>query len=233
MFTTVKLIAFRRKIGATADDKAELKSWSVTETASRGSSSNTVPDYDTAEQNRLVKTSREVRVSLSNSGTNLFHPDLDLKTLMTNIRHFYDKAGNWPFPIGQNAALRKVWKIHTYANFLDWIQEPTGRAGVLSGPGNTRPTVTQDLMFVHEKRWEKLNDRAYKNTNEERARCCRYMDKFLEIDQLIQNRRMIRKMLRRVAFQIPDQPMEARRVTNYKQFLANVLIIIEAAYSEE
>ena len=87
-----------------------------------------------------------------------------------------------------------------------------------------------DLMFVHPARWARLNDRAYRNTEEEKRRLNGHMEKFLEPSELIRNKEMIRSMLRVVRYKMPTKPVEARRVSGYKQFLANVLLIIDAAY---
>ena len=89
-----------------------------------------------------------------------------------------------------------------------------------------------DLMFIHRDRWERLNQRSYRNTQEEKIRLNVFMEKFLEIGELVKNRKLIRTMLKRVNFDIPKRPIEARRIQNYKQFLANTLLIIEAAYGE-
>ena len=90
-----------------------------------------------------------------------------------------------------------------------------------------------DLMFVHPKRWAKFNSRSYRNTEEEKRRLNRYMEQFVEPMELIKNKEIIRKMLRTVGFEIPARPIEARRISSYKHFLANVLAIIDAAYSDE
>ena len=90
-----------------------------------------------------------------------------------------------------------------------------------------------DLMFIHPKRWARLNDRAYRNTEEEKRRLNALMEKFLEPSELIRNKEMIRSMLRVVKFKIPNKAVEARRVIGYKQFLANILLIIDEAYGQE
>ena len=36
----------------------------------------------------------------------LFHPDLDMKALLANLNRFDEKAMEWPYPVGQNFALR-------------------------------------------------------------------------------------------------------------------------------
>ena len=90
-----------------------------------------------------------------------------------------------------------------------------------------------DIMFTHPKRWEKFNARAFKNTKEEKIRLNQFMEKFLEVGELVKNRNFIRKLLRRVDFKIPDKPIETRRIMNFKQFLANILLIIEEVYDEQ
>ena len=122
--------------------------------------------------------------------------------------------------------------MHNYADFLRWISQPTGRAGTLNGPGLTKVDIQMDLMFVHPLRWARLNDRAYRNTEEEKRRLNAHMEKFLEPSELIRNREMIRSMLRVVKYKMPNRPIEARRVSGYKQFLANVWLIINEAYGE-
>ena len=81
-------------------------------------------------------------------------------------------------------------------------------------------------------RWARLNDRAYRNTEEEKRRLNAHMEKFLEPSELIRNREMIRSMLRVVKYKMPNRPIEARRVSGYKQFLANVWLIVNEAYGE-
>ena len=127
---------------------------------------------------------------------------------------------------------RQVYRIHNYADFLRWISQPTGRSGSLNGPGLTKVEIQMDLMFIHPKRWARLNDRAYRNTEEEKRRLNAHMEKFLEPSELIRNKEMIRNMLRVVKFKIPNKAVEARRVIGYKQFLANILIIIDEAYGQ-
>ena len=87
-------------------------------------------------------------------------------------------------------------------------------------------------MFIHKDRWERINQRSYRNTQEEKARLNSFMDKFVEVGEMVKNRALIRTMLERVHYEIPKRPMEARRIQNYKQFLANSLLIIEAAYGK-
>ena len=102
-------ILFRQAPGAALSEKSQLRSWAVTDTASRGSHSNTVPDLEKADELRIQKVAVEVRRSLSDNRTAIFHPELDVKQLMTNIRRFHDRADEWPFPVGQSAALRNVY----------------------------------------------------------------------------------------------------------------------------
>ena len=58
------------------------------------------------------------------------------------------------------------------------------------------------------------------------------MEKWLEPTELIKNRDLIKKMLTSVSYKMPTKIVEARRVMNYKQFLANVLLIIQAVYDD-
>ena len=43
---------------------------------------------------------------MSDYQMSLFHPDLDIKQLLANINKYFEKAHEWPFPVGQNFALR-------------------------------------------------------------------------------------------------------------------------------
>ena len=104
---------------------------------------------------------------------------------------------------------------------------------MLNGPGLTKAKAPMDIMFIHPKRWEKFSARAYRNTNEERIRLNQFMEKFLETGELVKNRKFIRNLLKKVDYQIPDQPIEVRRVANFKQFLANVLLIVEQVYEDD
>ena len=133
----------------------------------------------------------------------------------------------------KNPIKRQAWKIHNYADFMRWIGQPTGTPGSLNGPGLTKAKAPMDIMFIHPKRWEKMNDRSYRNTNEEKIRLNQFMEKFLETGELVKNRLFIRNLLRKVDYKIPDQPIEVRRVSNFKQFLANVLLIIEQVYNDD
>ena len=54
--------------------------------------------------------SKEVRMSMSDYQMALFHPDLDVAKLLANINQYFDKAAGWPWPVGQNSALRIVIK---------------------------------------------------------------------------------------------------------------------------
>ena len=103
---------------------------------------------------------------------------------------------------------------------------------MLNGPGLTKANAPMDIMFIHRKRWDKFNARAYKNTHEEKVRLNQMMEKFLEVGELVKNRKFIRKLLAKVDFKIPEKPIEARRVNNFKQFLANILLIIEDVYED-
>ena len=132
-----------------------------------------------------------------------------------------------------NPGYRQAYKIHSYADFLRWIGQPTGRPGSLNGPGLTKANAPMDIMFIHPKRWEKFNAKAFKNTHEEKIRLNQFMEKFLEVGELVNNRRFIRKLLQRVDYKIPVKPIEVRRVTGFKQFLANALLIIEEVYDDE
>ena len=87
-----------------------------------------------------------------------------------------------------------------------------------------------DIMFVHPRRWERLNDRAYKNTQEEKRRLNNFMERWLEVGELIKNRTKIRRLLEKVGYEIPRRPIEARRVMGFKQCLANIILIIEKVY---
>ena len=85
-------------------------------------------------------------------------------------------------------------------------------------------------MFIHPDRWARLNDRAYRNTEEEKRRLNNFMEKWLEISELVRNRTKIRRLLEKVGYDIPKKPIEARRIMGFKQFLANVILIIEKVY---
>ena len=76
------------------------------ETASRGSNTNTVPNLDQEAATRMKRVSKEIRMSMSDYQMSLFHPDLDIKQLLANINKYFEKAHEWPFPVGQNFALR-------------------------------------------------------------------------------------------------------------------------------
>ena len=97
-------------VGSTSTDQSELKSWAMDETASRGSSSNTVPNLAEESATRMKRVSKEVRMSMSDYQMALFHPDLDVAKLLANINQYFDKAAGWPWPVGQNSALRIVIK---------------------------------------------------------------------------------------------------------------------------
>ena len=125
-----------------------------------------------------------------------------------------------------------AYRVHTYSDFMRWIAQPTVKPGHLDGPGNSKVKSPMDLMFIHKDRWERINQRSYRNTQEEKARLNSFMDKFVEVGEMVKNRALIRTMLERVHYEIPKRPMEARRIQNYKQFLANSLLIIEAAYGK-
>ena len=88
-------------------------------------------------------------------------------------------------------------------------------------------------MYIHPRRWEKFNAKAFKNTHEEKIRLNQFMEKFLEVGELVNNRQFIRKLLQRVDYKIPEKPIEVRRVMGFKQFLANVLLIIEDVYGDQ
>ena len=94
-------------MGSDSTDSAELRSWSVSQTASRGSTSDAKPDLDANEERRLKKAAKDVRKSISGTTAALFHPNLNLDGLLANIRRYFDEAQKWNFPIGQNQALRK------------------------------------------------------------------------------------------------------------------------------
>ena len=87
-----------------------MRSWSVTQTASRGSTSQAQPDLDANEERRMSKAAKDVRKSISGTTAAMFHPELDLNALLANIRRFFDDAPRWNFPIGQNTALRNGGK---------------------------------------------------------------------------------------------------------------------------
>ena len=89
-----------------ACDQAELRSWAINDAASRGSSSNTVPELDGMEDVRARNVSEQVRKSWSQTKSELFHPDLDVKHLLAGVKRFYDRAPEWPFPVGMSSALR-------------------------------------------------------------------------------------------------------------------------------
>ena len=91
-----------------ANDQAELRSWALIDAASRGSSSNTVPEMDGVEDARVRKVSEQVRKSWSRMANEIFHPDLDVKHLLAGIKRYYDRAPEWPFPVGMSSALRNV-----------------------------------------------------------------------------------------------------------------------------
>ena len=120
----------------------------------------------------------------------------------------------------------------TYADFLRWISQPTVKPGQLEAPGSSSVKAPMDLMFIHKDRWERFNQRSFRSTNEEKQRLNSFMDKFIEVGEMVKNRALIRTMLERVHYDIPRRPLEARRIQNYKQFLANSLIIIEEAYGK-
>ena len=126
-----KVSYFRRPVGSSSTDAAELRSWAVNDTASRGSAMNVVPETEESDKNRQEKLMKEVRLSLTDLQNNPYHPDLDVKAIIDNVKRFYDKAPTWSFPIGQNAALRMVYKIHSYADFQSWIFKPTAKPGNL------------------------------------------------------------------------------------------------------
>ena len=88
-------------------DQSELKSWTMDEAASRGSASNTVPNLTEESATRMKRVSKEVRMSMSDYQMSLFHPDLDVTKLLANINKYFEKAPEWPWPVGQNTALRK------------------------------------------------------------------------------------------------------------------------------
>ena len=93
-------------MGSDSTDSAELRSWSITQTASRGSTSSAHPDLEANEERRMAKAAKEVRKSITGTTAAMFHPDLDLHALLANVRRFSDDAPRWNFPIGQNYHLR-------------------------------------------------------------------------------------------------------------------------------
>ena len=65
---------------------------------------------------------KEVRLSLTDLQNNPFHPELDVRALVDNVKRYYEKAPTWNFPVGQNAALRERLRFlhlidHKYSSF--------------------------------------------------------------------------------------------------------------------
>ena len=55
------------------------------------------------------------------------------------------------------------------------------------------------------------------------------MDRLLEPSELLVNAKMMDSMLKSVNYKLPKQPIPAHKVKSWKEFLANIVLIMEAA----